>query len=245
MASRKEERERLRQQRLEAERREAGAARRRQLVGYVVAGLLTAAVVVGIVVVIVSGGGGGEGGEDVGGGNAHVDPNSGETFGVALDEREGAEPPAIQQADLEKAAEFAGCELRLNLRDEGNQHVTRPPEYGTEPPTSGNHDQVPQADGAYLDTPALEHAVHSLEHGRVEVQYQPDLPEEDQLLVKGLFDEDPEGMLLFPNPEMPYEVAATAWTNLIGCDRFDDATIDAIRAFRDTFRGQGPEPVSL
>ena len=53
-------------------------------------------------------------------------------------------------------------------------------------------------------------------------------------------------MLLFPNPEMPYDVAATAWTQMIGCPTYDgQATIDALRAFRDTYRGQGPEPVPV
>ena len=88
--------------------------------------------------------------------------------------------------------------------------------------------------------------VHSLEHGRIEIQYSPDLPEEDQLALKGVFDEDPAGMLLFPNPEMPYDVAVTAWTQLMACDTYEGAaTLDAIRDFRDTYRGQGPEPVAL
>jgi hypothetical protein len=53
-------------------------------------------------------------------------------------------------------------------------------------------------------------------------------------------------MLLFPNPEMSYEVAATAWTQLLGCNRFDGAaTLDALRAFRDAYRGRGPEDVPL
>ena len=42
-----------------------------------------------------------------------------------------------------------------------------------------------------------------MEHGRIEIQYTPDLPEADQLALKGVFDEDPDGMLLFPNPECP------------------------------------------
>ena len=58
MATRKEEKERLRAQRLEAERQEATSARKRLLLGYGLAGFLTAAVLAGIVVVIASGGGG-------------------------------------------------------------------------------------------------------------------------------------------------------------------------------------------
>ena len=63
--------------------------------------------------------------------------------------------------------------------------------------------------------------VHSLEHGRIEIQYSPDLSEADQLALKGVFDESPDGMLLFPNSEMPYDVAVTAWTQLLGCPKYD------------------------
>ena len=50
-------------------------------------------------------------------------------------------------------------------------------------------------------------------------------------------------MLFFPNPEMPYEVAVTAWTQLMGCDTYEgDATLDAIRDFRDTYRGRARAP---
>ncbi|HZA90680.1 MAG TPA: DUF3105 domain-containing protein [Solirubrobacterales bacterium] len=248
MASRKEEKERLRQQRIAAERRDAQAGQRRLLLGYVVAGLLAAAVVVGIVVVIASGGGGGEG-EQVAESaeNAHIDPTTGIT--VEPDNREGTAPPAVEQARLNQAAAQADCDLQLNLRDEGNDHLSPnqdPPKYGTEPATSGDHDPNPLADGAYVETPDPGNYVHTLEHGRVEIQYSPDLPAEDQLALKGIFDEDPEGMAMFPNSDMPYEVAATAWTNLLGCDRYEGpATLDAVRAFRDTYRGQGPEAFPL
>ena len=69
-----------------------------------------------------------------------------------------------------------------------------------------------------------------------------DLSEEDQLALKGIFDDSPSGMLMFPNAKMPYEVAATAWTQLMGCKRYAGAkTLDAIRDFRDAYRGHGPE----
>ena len=50
-------------------------------------------------------------------------------------------------------------------------------------------------------------------------------------------------MLFFPNADMPYEVAVTAWTQLMGCKSCTRAaaTLDAIRDFRDTYRGLGPE----
>ena len=247
MASRKEEKERLRQARIEAERREASEAQRRLMLGYVVAGVLAAAVLAGLVIVILGSDGGS--GEDAGPEQAFIVPETGTPpDGVEPDGREGTEPPAIQQADLEEAARAAGCELQLDLPDEGNSHLRPnedPPEYQTNPATSGDHVVPPlqAADGAYSEPVEPVLAVHSLEHGRVIIQYDPQLPEDQQLLLKGVFDESPNGMLMFPNPDMPYAVAVTAWTQLAGCEEFDDGVVDVIRDFRDTYRGQGPEGV--
>jgi hypothetical protein len=47
---------------------------------------------------------------------------------------------------------------------------------------------------------------------------------------------------------MPYAVAATAWTHLVGCPKYSPAVLDVLRNFRDTYRGNGPEqqfPISL
>jgi hypothetical protein len=254
MASRKEEKERLRQQRLAAERSAASSGRQRLLVGYVVAGVLAAAVVVGIVIVIASGSGDGGGSAEDTPENAFIDPTVG-VVAAEPDGREGTAPPAVEQARLEQAAEAANCDLQLDLPDEGNDHFSDENEgsYDTSPPTSGDHYGTVNeagsgalADGAYIDTPPMSRAVHALEHGRIEIEYSPDLSEQDQLALKGVFAEDANGMIMFPNPDMKYEVAAAAWTNLLGCDRYEGAaTLDAIRAFRDTFRGQGPEPVPI
>jgi hypothetical protein len=252
MASRKEEKERLRQQRLAAERAAVSRGRSRLIAGYVVAGILSAAVLAGLVAVIASGGS--DGGVDACS-EAHI-VNSGGTFrDLEPDCREGTTPPAIQVADLQISAEQAGCELRLDLRDEGNTHVpnSTPVKYTTVPPTSGNHNPVPINDGAYT-TPItgnqdqvtnMRSAVHALEHGRVEIQYKPSLPEDQQLALKGVFDEDPDGMLLFPNPDMPDDVAVTAWTNEVVCPAYNETVLDVIRNFRDTYRGNGPEQVPI
>ena len=41
-------------------------------------------------------------------------------------------------------------------------------------------------------------------------------------------------------------VAVTAWTQLMSCDTHEGApTLDAVRDFRDIYRGQGPEDVPL
>lgn len=243
MASRKEEKERLRQHRLEAQERDAAAQRRRLFLGYGLAAVLGVAVLIGVIVVIASSGGGDDGSS----GDAHIDAASGSTNGAAPDDRQGTDPPAVSETSLKSAAAAAGCELKLDLRDEGSSHLEAgqpAPDYGTNPPTSGDHSPTPQADGAYSDPPPTVNVVHSLEHGRVEIQYSPDLPTSDQLAIKGVFDQSPGGVLLFPNSKMPYEVAETAWTNLLGCKRYEgDKTLDALQDFRDQFRGHGPEAV--
>jgi hypothetical protein len=244
----REERERRRAERLAAEKAEAASQRRRLIVGYVTAGALTLAVVVGLGVVIASSGGGADqvSGEDLPAA-AHIEVDTGFVNDAKPDGREGTPPPPIEQGDLQKAADEAGCELRLDLSSEGSDHVPDDelPEWDTNPPTSGDHSAQQQADGAWTDV-APGNTLHSLEHGRIDIQYSPDLSEKEQLELKGVFDEDPAGMLFFPNPDMPYEVATTAWTQLLGCDSYEgQATLDAIRDFRDTYRGRGPEPFAI
>jgi hypothetical protein len=254
MTTRKEERDRLRQERLAAQQAASASERRRLIAGYVVAGLIVVAIVVGIVVAVTSGGDENdpqipevEGDVE----NAHIEPLSGSVNDFTPDTREGTTPPELTDGDLERSARDAGCDLQQDLPDEGNTHFgvnADPPKYDTSPPTSGDHIEPPlqQADGAYAEQVDDKYVVHALEHGRIAIQYSPDLPDEDQLVLKGLFDESPDGMLLFPNDDMPYEVAATGWTQLIGCESFDgETTINALRNFRDIHRGQGPEPVPI
>jgi hypothetical protein len=245
----REERDRRRAERVAAEKREAAAERRRLILGYVVAGVLALAVVVGIVIVI---GASGSDSNQIGGEEipeaAHIEVQTGFVNDARPDGREGTAPPPLAQGDLARAAEEAGCELRLDLPDEGSDHLRDSddsPEWDTNPPTSGDHSPQQQADGAWTDVDEL-HTLHALEHGRISIQYSPDLSERDQLELKGVFDEDPAGMLFFPDRDMPYEVAATGWTQLLGCKRYEgQATLDAIRDFRDTYRGRGPEPFAI
>jgi hypothetical protein len=179
------------------------------------------------------------------GGSAYIDETTGESAGLEPDTRRGTTPPPVETDDLERSASAAGCELRLDLPDEGNRHVpaSRTPRYQSTPPTSGDHDATPLADGAYRDSPEPRFFVHSMEHGRVVIHYRPDLAEDDQLALKGVFEDDPGGMILIQNPDMPHAVAATAWRNAIVCDSYDEQVLSALRNFRDRFRGKGPERI--
>ncbi len=258
MASRKEEKERLRAQRLAAERSAQSGGRRRLYAGYAVAGILTVAVIAGLVAVIASGGGGGDGAASACD-NAHIQ-NTGSFKGLEPDCRKGTTESVAptQYGDLAVSAQKAGCQLKLDLPDEGNTHVPNSTEvhYGTVPPTSGNHSPVPISDGAYT-TPVtsdtsqqsnIRNEVHAMEHGRVEIHYKPSLPEDQQLALKGVFDADPDGVLLYPDPDMPYAVAVTAWTNEVVCPNYNPVVLDVIRNFRDKYRANGPEqqiPINL
>jgi hypothetical protein len=240
---REEERERLRQAREEREKSSASSERTRLMIGYGAAALVGLLVVAGIIALIVSSGGGGEG-------SSHINQQSGSTNELQPDDREGTPPPPVKVSNLKQAAKKAGCDLRLKLKDEGHTHLpvgSQAPEYKTNPPTSGNHVEPPyqQADGAYSDMPLPINMVHSLEHGRMEIQYSSELPEDAQLELKGLYETMYGGTLLFPNEEMPYQVAATTWTNLLGCKQYKGAaTLDAIRAFgKATWGRYGGEPV--
>jgi hypothetical protein len=240
------ERDRLRQERIEAEQRESKSGGKRMLLAYGVGALVVLAVVAIVIVAADSGGGGGSGGD------AHINVNAqfGSTNGVQPDEREGIAPPSPQVTNLRRAAKQAGCKLKLHLEDEGHEHIpvnSPTPNYKTNPPTSGKHVEPPyqQADGAYAEEPVPIDYVHSLEHGRMEIQYAPKLPEKEQLELIGLYDTMYGATLLFPNKTMPYQVAATTWTNLIGCPEYKGSiTLDAIRAFgRETWGKYGGEPV--
>lgn len=233
MASRKEEKERLRAEREERERDAAAGARRRRLLGYGAGGALALAAVVAIVVVALAGGDG-----DGGGGNG----SSGGPAGPSAGDYPDVPVPPQRVADLDQATRAAGCTTR-SFRSEGRDHVTEPVRYGSNPPHSGPHNPVPAEDGVYDEAPRTEALVHSLEHGRILMQFRPQVSDETKGRLKSLYDEDPSHMLLVPNARMPYEVAATAWTNVLGCRKATPAVFDTIRAFKVRYRDRGPEYV--
>ena len=255
MTGRKEERERLRQERLAAQQAAQSSDKRRLYLGYAVAGLIVAAILAGLVVVITGGNSGDETGVDSEGNAfpelAYVNENVGEVpSGLEPDGREGTDPPEPETSILGDAAKLARCELQLDLEETPSSHLEgaalEEVEYKTNPPTSGDHSGSALADGAYRNEAPAANYLHAMEHGRVVIHYSPDLPEEEQLAIKGVFEESPGGMVLTPNSEMKADVAVTAWTQLATCDSFEgDATLAFLRVFSDIHRGQGPEFVPL
>ena len=158
--------------------------------------------------------------------------------------------PLQQTADLREAAEAAGCEL-VNSPEAGRGHDAErefeASDYTTNPPTSGDHHPEWYEDGIYEPgaTPNLGMLLHALEHGRISVQYKSGTPDETVDQLEALLAES-EGyhMLLHENNTgMDYQVAATAWTHMIGCPDMNDKVFDALRTFRTRYIDKGPEQV--
>jgi hypothetical protein len=236
VSSRQEEKERRRREREEREAAEAGkAASRRRL--QLVAGAVLGIVAIGAVIAAVVGLGGSDSKGDTAGASA----------GYAA-----ATIPARQTTNFDAAVKAAGCEFKT-FTSEGRTHLPSDTAinntYKTNPPTSGNHRPTPAQDGVYApgNSPDKENFVHTLEHGRIELQYAATAPKVVRDQLHTLFNEPNKGApgyheLLFQNnTKMPYEVAATAWTHLIGCKTVTPKTWDALRAFRDRFTDKGPE----
>jgi uncharacterized protein DUF3105 len=235
VASRQEEKEARRRERLERERKEAAAAARRKRVQLVGGGVLALAAVAVIVVAIVAG---------IGGGDDEQQAAAPSDAAAAVD------LPPQETSDYEQAAKAAGCTLS-NPEFEGQNHEDKnfkPSDYRTNPPTSGTHTPDWYEDGIYEPgtTPSLGMLVHTLEHGRINVQYKPGTPKADVAKLEALLAEQNEGyhMLLYENTTgMDAQVAATAWTHSLTCPAMNDKVFDAIRTFRARYIDKGPENV--
>jgi hypothetical protein len=222
MSSRQEEKERRRQEREERELAAAAKARRGRLLQLIGGVVVACAIVAGVAFAVSSGGGGG---------------------GDKVDDKA-----------LTSAASAAGCVYRA-FPSEGRDHVTKEltaANFKTNPPTSGAHNPNPAQDGVYAagNEPAIENWVHTLEHGRVLLQYRPGTSAATVGQLQKLYDEDVKGsgngyhsVLMQNNSKMPFQVAAVAWRHYVGCREFTPASIEALRTFRELLIDKAPEKI--
>jgi hypothetical protein len=237
VSHRREQKEALRRERELREQQARAAEQRKKMVGYSAAGVL-ALVAVAVLILLATGG------DDAGSGPG----NAGNIF------PEGGSFPKQTIFDVGPAARAAGCELRTK-KATSREHTTSLSDrvkYNTNPPTTGKHYAVPAEDGIYGQAPQDEQLVHTMEHGRVITWVKPSLPEEQRADIRALVEDDSYQMVLVPRRNMPYAVAATAWNQdpapngtgrLMGCNEVNAKTFDALAAFRDENRSQGPEPI--
>lgn len=233
VSSRQQEKERRRQARLEAERQAQAQEARAQRLKIAGGAAVLLVAVVAVVVAVLAGGGG----------KNSTSPKSKNNAG-------GVSIPAPKTTDLDAAVKAAGCTLKSypsGYEDRGHVSTSTKVHYKTNPPAFGKHFEVPAQDGDYagVATPASGHWVHALEHGRIEYQYSPRLPQRDVKGLEALFNEDANLVLVMKNNTgMPYEVAAVAWTHILGCNSFNPRVYDAFRAFRDKYRLKAPEKIA-
>ena len=141
---------------------------------------------------------------------------------------EGA--PAATLGDL---ARRAGCQLR-----EFEDGPMR-----TNPPVTGSFvERIRARDGSYAGRkpPSPTATIHALLHGRVLIQYRPDIRADELRALDTLARRDTDALLLFENQtRMRARVAATAYLSVMTCPRVDPPTLHALDAFRARRRAFG------
>jgi hypothetical protein len=221
MSSRQEEKEQRKQERLEREAAAAKTAKRKRLLQLIGGVAVACAIIAAVVFAVGSGGGDGD---------------------------------DVDDTSLGDAAKQAGCTYR-SFPDEGQEHTADKltvDDFDTNPPTSGQHNPTPAPDGIYApgNEPALENWVHTLEHGRIILQYKPGTPTGVVSQLTTLFNEDVADsggayhmVLMQNNSKMQPQVAAVAWRHYMSCNEFTPAALDAFRSFRDALVDKAPEQV--
>ena len=236
MSHRQEEKQRRREERLAREQADKAKAARRQRLQFAI-GALVALAAVAAVVLLVTGAIGG-------------DSSSAEEGSASQPDAANVALPEQEIGDIDEAAKAAGCKL-TNPEIEGAGHEEREftkSDYKTNPPTSGQHFPQWYEDGVYAPgtVPQLGMLVHTLEHGRINVQYKPGTPEKTVQQLEALLAEQSDGyhMLLYENTtDMDAQVAATTWGHSLTCPEMNDQVFDAMRTFRAEYIDQGPENV--
>ena len=110
------------------------------------------------------------------------------------------------------------------------------PVYSTEPPTSGPHLAGDVPSGVQRRPVTRPAQVTLLESGGVMIQYR-DLDTSSRRRVEALAARD---VVVAPNPDLAADVVATAWRRRLTCDGAGQPEVDALAAFVEAYRGEGP-----
>jgi hypothetical protein len=144
------------------------------------------------------------------------------------------------QQDAISTLREAGCTY-TNPKSQGRTHVGALPagfKANSVPRSSGPHSSQTIIYGAYSEPIAELNAVHNLEHGAVIMYYGPRVPESTVNDIVAFYNEDPDGLVVSPHPQLGDEVALVAWTHVARCPSFSE---DTARTFIDAFAFKGPE----
>jgi uncharacterized protein DUF3105 len=130
-------------------------------------------------------------------------------------------------------------------------------DWTTNPPDGGQHFAQPAPFNFYDEAVPARIVVHNQEHGGVTVWYGPKVPAATKEKLRTFWNSSPNGLLVTPYASLGSKIVLTAWTgdptryqrngywgegHFSSCGTFDEK---AFSAFRDAFRGKGPERFPL
>ena len=178
----------------------------------------------------------------------------------------GKSGSAGNPSSVRSALAAAGCTLSTSVAAPSAEHISsldQTVKYSTYPPVSGRHYVQPAIWGNYSQAVDPRQAVHNEEHGGIVIWVGPGVTAATRKQISDFYDESPNAMLVTPiddeskgtrypaHAKPDSKVYMTAWTtdvkngnvtegqNVIAtCPRFGEK---AFTAFRDEFRGTGPE----
>lgn len=133
---------------------------------------------------------------------------------------------------------FGGHEVQEFSAEGVNEHTDGQVDYGTTPPVSGRHAPQPAPCGIHGEPIPNEIQVHSLEHGAVGIQYQPELDPEEIERIEAIVSDTDSHVFSAPYPGLGTPVAVSSWGRLMELDEVDEA---AIGDYIEEFAGNGPE----
>jgi hypothetical protein len=129
--------------------------------------------------------------------------------------------------------------------------------YWTYPPANGPHYGVPVVWNFYDQAVPIVSVVHNEEHGGMVIWWGPRVPSSTVDELREFYRSDPVSIVGTPAAKLGNKIAVTAWTgdpkhyfkngdygtgHVAICPRFDEK---AFKAFRDAYRGKGPEGVPM
>jgi hypothetical protein len=157
---------------------------------------------------------------------------------------------------VRKAAKRAGCTVRSDpsavgihflISDVQPLHVDNP-DYSRvpRPPTNGHHRPLWANWGFYKTAVPYAYEVHNLEHGGVIIHLGLGITNAAGTKVVRLWAASPPYMLVVPGQPAdvsPRGATITSWQRAMTCAKWNPRVLGAIRTYRDTYRGTGPEQV--
>ena len=106
--------------------------------------------------------------------------------------------------------------------------------FETIPPVSGTHAPGPAACGVHDEQIPDGQQVHSLEHGAVAIQFQPDLAPDDIKVMEEIARNSDDNVLSAPYAGMETPITVSSWSRLMRLDELDAPAIrDYIEEFGD------------